>query len=43
MDPNYKPPEGFKAPKKHRKVFIPENEEIYINYVGQIIGPGGQT
>ena len=45
MDPLYKPPPDYKPPKKHKKIFIPDtsNDDIPINYIGQIIGPGGQT
>ena len=43
MDPTYTPPPDFKPPKKYRKIPIPENTDVFINYVGQIIGPGGST
>ena len=43
MDPSYTPPADFKPPKKYRKVFVPVSKDVYINYVGQIIGPGGAT
>ena len=43
MDPNYKPPPDYKPPKKSIKIFIPDcsKEDVFINYIGQIIGPGG--
>lgn len=43
MDPTYAPPPDYKPPKKHRKIYIPDtsNDDIFINYIGQIIGPGG--
>ena len=43
MDPKYKPPPDYKPPKKFMKIFIPDTskEDIFINYIGQIIGPGG--
>ena len=45
LDPSYVPPPDYKPPKKHQKIFIPDTsgDEVYINYIGQIIGPGGQT
>lgn len=45
MEPSYKTPPDFKPPKKYKKIFIPDtsNEDVFINYIGQIIGPGGQT
>lgn len=41
MCEGYVAPSDYKPPKKHVKIFIPESAEI--NYIGQIIGPGGQT
>ena len=41
MDPTFVPPSDYKPPKKNMKIFIPNDESI--NYIGQIIGPGGQT
>ena len=43
MDPSFVPPSDYKPPKKHKKIFIPEADDPFINYIGQIIGPGGQT
>ena len=45
LEPSYKPPADFKPPKKYKKIFIPDtsNDDVFINYIGQIIGPGGQT
>ena len=39
MCEGYVAPSDYKPPKKHVKIFIPESAEI--NYIGQIIGPGG--
>jgi splicing factor 1 len=43
MDPTYQAPPDYKPPKKHKKVYIPDPDNPSINYIGQIIGPGGQT
>ena len=43
MDPTYVPPPDYKPPKKQRKIYIPEPNNPSLNYIGQIIGPGGQT
>lgn len=45
MDPKYTPPYDYKPPKKTKKIFVPTTEQdgIFINYIGQIIGPGGST
>ena len=43
MDPGFVPPSDYKPPKKHKKIYIPEADDPFINYIGQIIGPGGQT
>ena len=44
LDPSYRPPADFKPPKKYRKVMIPtQTKDGFINYVGQVIGPGGAT
>ena len=43
MDPTYEPPPDYKPPKKTRKIYIPEPNNPTLNYIGQIIGPGGQT
>ena len=41
MDTKYKAPADYKPPKKVKKIFIPESDDPFINFVGQIIGPGG--
>lgn len=43
MDPTYIPPPDYKPPKKQRKIYIPEPNNPTLNYIGQIIGPGGTT
>ena len=43
MEPTFTPPNDYKPPKKSKKIFIPKEEDPLINYIGQIIGPGGQT
>ena len=43
MDPTYVAPPDYKPPKKQRKIYIPEPNNPSLNYIGQIIGPGGQT
>ena len=43
MEPTFIPPNDYKPPKKSKKIFIPKEEDPLINYIGQIIGPGGQT
>ena len=41
MDASYIAPPDYKPPKKHKKIFIPETDDPLINFIGQIIGPGG--
>ena len=43
MDLSFVPPSDYKPPKKHKKIFIPDPDDPFVNYIGQIIGPGGQT
>ena len=43
LDPQYEPPPDYKPPKKQRKIYIPEPNNPSLNYIGQIIGPGGST
>lgn len=43
MDPTYTPPPDYKPPKKQKKIYIPEPNNPSLNYIGQIIGPGGTT
>jgi splicing factor 1 len=42
LDPTYVPPPDYKPPKRFRKIPIPDNDSS-MNYIGQIIGPSGQT
>jgi splicing factor 1 len=43
LDTTYIPPPDYKPPKKQRKIYIPEPNNPTLNYIGQIIGPGGTT
>jgi hypothetical protein len=43
MDPTYQPPPDYRPPKKTQKIYIPEPNNPSLNYIGQIIGPGGTT
>lgn len=43
MDPSYQAPPDYKPPKKYKRVYIPDPDNPSINYIGQIIGPGGTT
>jgi len=43
MDPSYMAPPDYKPPKKYKRVYIPDPDNPSINYIGQIIGPGGTT
>ena len=40
-DFEYKPPHGYKPPKKHHKIYIPNNEKFY--YTRYILGPKGEN
>ncbi|KAK9471595.1 uncharacterized protein V1510DRAFT_419736 [Dipodascopsis tothii] len=42
--PDYKPPVDYRRPlKTQEKVFVPVNEHPEINFIGQLIGPRGNT
>ncbi|KAI7852432.1 hypothetical protein BDC45DRAFT_443735, partial [Circinella umbellata] len=42
--PNYRPPADYKRPSRmHEKVYIPAKEFPEINFIGQLIGPRGNT
>lgn len=45
MRSSFKPPHGYRKQKKSRKVYIPETimGQPCVNFIGKIIGPGGQT
>eukprot|EP00347_Sterkiella_histriomuscorum_P011570 403371954 len=43
MDPSYIAPPDYKPPKKFKKIPIPDPDNPMLNYIGQIIGPGGTT
>jgi polyribonucleotide nucleotidyltransferase len=36
-------PPDYKPPKRTTKIFIPDPDNPTMNYIGQIIGPGGTT
>ena len=36
-------PPDYRPPKKQKKIYIPDPDNPALNYIGQIIGPGGQT
>lgn len=38
----FKPPEDYKAPKKSKKIYIP-NDDPDSNYISLVIGPRGST
>ena len=40
-DENYKPPQGYKPPKKTHKIYIPNNEKYY--FTRYILGPKGEN
>lgn len=42
-DPTYRPPNDYRPPKKHRKIFIPQSAYPGYNFIGLIIGPRGNT
>jgi splicing factor 1 len=37
------PPADYRAPKKNKKIFLPEGEMSEHNYIGMILGPRGVT
>ncbi|KAI9317642.1 hypothetical protein BX666DRAFT_1939399 [Dichotomocladium elegans] len=42
--PNFRPPTDYKRPTRiHEKVYIPAKEFPEINFIGQLIGPRGNT
>lgn len=41
FEPGYKPPHGYKPPKKHQKIYIPNNEKYY--YTRYLLGPKGEN
>lgn len=42
--PNFRPPVDYKRPTKtQEKVYIPDKEFPEINFIGQLIGPRGNT
>lgn len=42
--PNFRPPPDYKKPSRiHEKVYIPAKEFPEINFIGQLIGPRGNT
>jgi splicing factor 1 len=43
IDPTYMAPPDYKPPKKYKRLYIPDPDNPSINYIGQIIGPGGTT
>uniref|UniRef100_A0A7E4VAA1 Branchpoint-bridging protein n=1 Tax=Panagrellus redivivus TaxID=6233 RepID=A0A7E4VAA1_PANRE len=45
LAPDYKPPADYRPPaiRLHEKVFIPQEENPDINFVGLLIGPRGNT
>ena len=40
-DEEYKPPQGYRPPKKHHKIFIPNNEKY--NFTRYLLGPKGEN
>ena len=40
-DEEYKPPQGYKPPKKHHKIFLPNNEKF--NFTRYLLGPKGEN
>lgn len=36
-------PPDYKPPKRSKKIAIPDPDNPALNYIGQIIGPGGTT
>jgi len=34
MDPTYTPPPDYKAPKKAKRIFIPDPDNPALNYIG---------
>ncbi|KAJ1960231.1 hypothetical protein IWQ62_004306 [Dispira parvispora] len=43
-DPNYEPPSDYRKPSRLRtKYFIPAKDHPEINFIGQLIGPRGNT
>jgi splicing factor 1 len=34
MDKTFIPPSDYKPPKKHKKIFIPKEDDPLINYIG---------
>ncbi|TKR77384.1 hypothetical protein L596_018369 [Steinernema carpocapsae] len=45
INPNYKPPADYRMPniRLHDKVWIPQDDNPEINFVGLLIGPRGNT
>lgn len=45
LNPDYKPPADYRPPniRLHDKVWIPQEENPEINFVGLLIGPRGNT
>ncbi|CAJ0952794.1 unnamed protein product, partial [Mesorhabditis belari] len=45
INPNYKPPADYRAPniRLNDRVWIPQDENPHINFVGLLIGPRGST
>ncbi len=45
MKKHFRPPAGYKKQKKKRKIYIPDLilGQPGVNFIGKIIGPGGQT
>lgn len=41
--PMFKPPAGYKKPIIEKKVFLPTREYPEVNFVGQLLGPRGNT
>ena len=42
-NPEFKPPADFKKTKYSEKVWIPQEEFPHINFMGQLLGPRGNT
>eukprot|EP01018_Ginkgo_biloba_P005011 Gb_09287 [translate_table: standard] len=43
LNPNYKPPAGYKPVYKEAKIYIPVKEYPGYNFIGLILGPEGNT
>ena len=42
-NPEFKPPADYRKTRINEKVFVPQNEFPHINFIGQLIGPRGNT